>query len=672
MIARLAIAQVRANKAYSAWTCGLITLLVTILTATLALGATQTNLTEEAARISGWDAPHMGYPSVSTGAPINDSPQFTPAEVADAVADASGHEAFAIIRGDLWIEPGTLDTLTVYATMGEGARIPLVEGRAPTAPGEITIAADIAQKQGLEVGDTVTLFSSADPIDSTQISEYRFDVVGLTSAASLPGFDLWLPSAYISWEEAASSSSPVAINWPLDNGDHVHVWHVSVGWTGHVPSLVMLDENWLPALATSFSLPSGSGAWLGAAIMLVIAMIVMGFAVGRSQASARAQWIATVRTLGARRSTVAVAAALEGLIVAALSAVLGLVLGVGLAGATLAFARILVPQPFGTAVVSMHWLLIPVAAISAGAAALIVTAVPAFWATRVAPTAALKPVNDLTEAEISRRMPFFWVLLPVTVGAGLLWLGNEPSAPIGTVVVAGTIATLVGGTMLVIEVLRRIIPATGAMLRKVRSPGALTAGDELIARPRQGTAAAILLAAGVAMVAVWSASTLLDIVQWWLPYDAADVWGSSELWSWARAEVTAFTPIATVVAGAVTLQVVIAAIAASHRAATQSEETARVAMGLARRQRTLTWWWVQWLPQVIGVCVGLAVGLTAVLAITAMRTAPGTMTTSELQSVVGIFSLGCAGVAGAFALLCGAIAAWLTARLGSRAHPHSR
>ena len=76
------------------------------------------------------------------------------------------------------------------------------------------------------------------------------------------------------------------------------------------------------------------------------------------------------------------------------------------------------------------------------------------------------------------------------------------------------------------------------------------------------------------------------------------------------------------------------------------------------------WWWVQWLPQAIGVCVGLAVGLGVVLAITATHTLPYGITANELQRVVGIFSVGCAGAAGAFALVCAAVAAWLTARLG--------
>lgn len=664
MITRLAIAQVRANKAYSVWTCSLITLLVTILTTMLTLGATQTDLARQAERVNGSSAPHVGYPSVSTGAQIADSPSVTPDEVADAVAKASGHEAFAIIYGNLSVVPEDFATLTVYATTGEGARVPVVEGRAPSAPGEIVLAADVARAHGFEVGDSVTLFSSVDTGNVSQIAEHRYVIVGLTAAASLPGFDLWLPSAFISWEEAASPSSPVAFTWELDNGDDVRAWSVSIGWSGHVPALVMLDENWQPALSTSYSLPTGSGAWFGAAIMLVIAMVVMGFAVGRSQASARAQWIATVRTLGARRATIAVAATGEGLIVAGCAAVVGTVLGVALAQATLTLGRLLVPHPFGAAVVSVDWLLVPVAVISAGIAALVVTAVPAFWASRVAPTAALKPVNDLTEAEISRRMPFVWVLVPVAVGAALVWLGNVPSVPIGTVVVTGWIATVVGGVMLVIEALRRIIPAVGAFLSKRRRAGVLTAGDELIARPRQGTAAALLLAAGVALVAVWSANTLLDIVTWWNSGDGDDLWESHELWSWVRADITAFTPVATIVACTVTLQIVIAAIAVSHRAATRHEAAARVAMGLSRRQRTQMWWWVQWLPQAIGVCVGLAVGLGVVLAITATHTLPYGITANELQRVVGIFSVGCAGAAGAFALVCAAVAAWLTARLG--------
>ncbi len=672
MITRLAFAQVRANKAYSAWTGSLITLLVAILTATLVLGATQANLAQETDRVGGWGTPHTGFPNVMTGDVGEESDPVTPDVVAAAINAASGNDALAVIRGDLWTDSSGGDSWTVQALMGEGAYIPLVEGTRPTAAGDIVLAADIARDSGLDVGDMVTLYSGVDGLESADPAAHEYRVVGLAAATSLPGFEVWLPSAYISWDEAAAESSPLTLRWPLDDGHTVQTWLVSIGWTGNAPSLTRWDEGSQWESPASLSLPMASGAWFGAAIMLVTAMVVMGFAVGRSQASARAQWIATVRTLGARRATVAVAAAIEALIVAVGAVVLGLALGVGGAQATLSVARALTPHPFGDAAITMNWIVIPVAVIAAAIAALVVTAVPAFWASRVAPTAALKPVNDLTEAEISRRVPFIWVLAPVTIGAALVWLGNSPAIPIDVVVVAGWIATLVGGVMLVIEVLRRLIPLVGVLLSKRRSPGILSAGDELRARPRQGTASALLLTAGVALVVVWSATKLLDIARWWSPSDSESLRGSSEFWEWVRADVTATTSIVTIVACAVTLQVVIAAIAVSHRGATRAEETARVAMGLAGRQRTVTWWWVQWLPQSLGVILGLVVGLALALSITAMGDPAGLVPMGELRFLAGTFGLGCGAIAGAFALTCGAVTAWLTARLGRGQLRHAR
>ncbi len=672
MITRLAFAQVRANKAYSAWTGSLITLLVAILTTTLVLGATQAELGHDAERVSGWGTPHMGFPNVTTGGVGEESDPVTTAEVAAAIDAASGNRALAVIRGDLWVDSAGGDLWTVHALMGEGAYIPLVEGTSPLTAGDIVLAADVARDTGLDIGDTITLYSGVDGLESADPAAHEYRVVGLAAATSLPGFEVWLPSAYISWDEAAAESSPLTLRWPLDDGHTVQTWLVSIGWTGNAPSLTRWDEGSQWESPASLSLPMASGAWFGAAIMLVSAMVVMGFAVGRSQASARAQWIATVRTLGARRATVAVAAAIEALIVAAGAVVLGLALGVGGAQATLSVARALTPHPFGDAAITMNWIVIPVAIIAAAIAALVVTAVPAFWASRVAPTAALKPVNDLTEAEISRRVPFIWVLAPVTIGATLVWLGNSPAIPIDVVVVAGWIATLVGGVMLVIEMLRRLLPLAGLLLSKRRSPGILSAGDELRARPRQGTASALLLTAGVALVTGWSATKFVDIARWWSPSDSESLRGSSEFWRWVRADVTAMTPVVTVVACALTLQVVIAAIAVSHRGATRAEETARVAMGLAGRQRTRTWWWVQWLPQAIGVVLGLVVGLALTLAIVAMEDPAGLVPMNELRLLVGTFSVGCGGIAGVFALACGAVSAWLTARFGAGRIRHSR
>lgn len=667
MITRLAIAQLRANKTYSLWTGALLTLLVAILTATVVMGATQARLAQDEARINGWGQEYVSSFPVGVGDSFGDMTVYAPDHVAAAVSNATGHSAVAVIRGHLSMDADAARAWSswwsIVAATGEGAWIPVGEGRAPDQPGEIAVAANVARSEGLSIGDTVTLFQLGyDPDGGATTLPYEFRVVGLTSANALPGFDLWTPSAFISWEEAAAVNGPLAEHWTLPSGDESVSWYVTATWTGHVPDLVTMGEPWSDTSGTSLALPGATAAWFGAATMLLIAMIVMAFAVGRSQASARAQWIATVRTMGARRSGVAQAAAVESLILAGCAAVVGAGLGIGAAQAVLSLARAWVREPLGPAVVSLHWGIVPVATVSALIAGLIVAAVPAFWASRVAPTAALKPINDLTEAEISRRVPFVWVVLPVAIGGVLVWLGNLPSMPIDIVVVLGWIATLVGGFALLIETLRRLVPVAGRVLSRRRSPGVLSAGDELIARPRQAVAPALLIAAGIAAVTAWSGLKVFDVASWWTPASGDAPALSPDFWHSVRADATTSASVSTVLACAVTLQVVISAIAVSHRAATRSEETARVAMGLTKRQRTLAWWWVQWLPQLLGAVVGLLVGALSVWAIIATRTPPDFFDPSDLRSAALTFGLSYAALAATVTLVCGAIGSWLTAR----------
>ncbi len=670
MIGRLALAQLRAYRTQSVWTLSLMTLLVAILTATVVMGATQARLEPLQARVSGWDKEFHATPLVGD---LPGQPDLTMDEVVAEVQNNPGHDAVAVISGDMTPIPGpsastpVLEAWRVISSVGEGATIPLASGRAATSHGEIVLAADAARELDAQIGGTVTLYRpdwvSAQGADS--LIGHGFEVVGIAASTSLPGFDIYLPSAYISWEDAADPAGPLAYHWKGSDGSTYTSWTVDVAWNGHIAALAAVASPWSVFGTGDIALPGASIAWFGTAAVLLFAMIVMAFAVGRSQASQRAQWIATVRAMGARRSAIAVSSIAETLVLAGVAFAVGAAGGIGLAQAALTMGRLAAGEPFGPAWVSLHGALLAVAALAALVPALVIATVPAFWASRVAPTAALKPVNELTEAEVSRRVPALWAAAPLLVGAVLVALGTSTSVSILPVVVLGWICVAVGMVAVVVEGHRHLTRWAGRVLSRSSSPARMSAGDELTARPRQSMAPAVLATATVTAAAMWTLREVLSQASWRNLFDDHMVSYGSDFWRDVFTSVTRPTALATAIAGLIVVQVVASAIVWSHRVAARQDDVARAALGLSRRQLTATWWWVAWMPQLLGALVGLV--LAALCGFTALAIADVTPHDAggiaAGAGLVAAITLGaCAAAAAGLAL--GAATSYATARLG--------
>lgn len=670
MIGRLAIAQLRAYRTQSIWTLSLLTLLVAILTATVVMGATQARLAPDEGAIWGWDKEYQAFPLVEEGDAIG-QPDLSMAEVVEAVQTNPGHDAVAVLSGDLTPDPihdtatDFLQSWSVVSSLGDGASLPLTQGRAATSQGEIVLAADSARELGVQIGDIVTLYQPNWTSAGTQPQiPHRFTLVGVAASTTLPGFDLHLPSAYLSWQEAASPDGPLAYHWAGDDGAQFTSWNVSVAWNGYIPALATIANPSRLQGTESISLPGASIAWFGTAAVLLLAMMVMAFAVGRSQASQRAQWIATVRTMGARRGALAVAALAETLLIASVACVVGTAAGIGLAQGALTWGRLAAREPFGSAWVSLHGLLIPVAAIAALVPALVIATVPAFWASRVEPTAALKPVNELTEAEISRRVPAAWAAVPPLVGAGLVVLGTSTSAAILPVVVLGWICVAVGVVVMVIEAHRGLTVLTGRAMARSSRASVMSAGDELVARPRQSVAPAVLATATATAAAMWTLRQVIYQVSWWYPVHDDVASYTRDFWRSALIASTRPTMLATVMAALMVAQIVAAAIVWSHREAARHDDLARAALGLSRRQLAATWWWVAWVPQFLGAVVGVLlaalIGLVAIMLTDVTPVESGGV--SIAGSLVGAVT-GAAAAVAAVGLALGAASAWAVSRL---------
>ena len=134
--------------------------------------------------------------------------------------------------------------------------------------------------------------------------------------------------------------------------------------------------------------------------------------------------------------------------------------------------------------------------------ALIVGAVPAFWASRVEPAAALKPVQDVTNVEVSRRV-WVWPIAVVWAASLVVVMAMTRAAVDGR---AGPLLVLAVGTLLATsvvvanEALRRSLPWHAKRLSRSKRRAVLVAGDAILARPRQATVPAFIVALATTVV----------------------------------------------------------------------------------------------------------------------------------------------------------------------------
>jgi|GEM_PF-2066161 len=703
MMLRLAIAQLRSNRSFTLWTAGLMTILVAILAYIVIAGATQATISRDAAAIYGEDRDSYGSVSFALSPPVQNAvapdaqdgtqgviavpdPGIAPSDFDAALASSKSSDAMAIAQNSLRtspIEQGDAEwwtdgqAINAVALRGNVEIPALAHGVAPAHLGEVTLASNVARRLGVSIGDDLTLYPVGwQPDTRDQGTTPRvMKVVGLAASNDLIGYDVYLPDAYVSWDEVTTPEGVLVSTFVQFDENQLPVrsleGYADVHWTGDDKALDPYRvPGWITPTASGFSLPHATVAWFGAAIALFVAMIVMSFAVGRSQASARTQWVATVRTMGARRAHIVAAATVEALLLAGIAVVVGTGLGVALAQAQLSLARAESPAPFGPSAIAWHWALLPVVIAAAAVVAVVVAAVPAFWAARVAPTAALKPVSDVTETELSRRVPITWLIIPFAIGAALVELtALDFGAPVAAVAILGWIIVIVAGFALVVEVLRTVIAAVGRALSRSRRPSLLTAGDSLATRPRQAVAPALLMAVAVSLLTLWSCIQANSATEYWAPGEGGFSGLDATSLDFLRSNLLGFTTIATITIAALALQLVAAAIITSHRAATSHEAAARRAMGLSRRAEAIALWWQQWLPQAVGVCVGFAVGLIGFVARASVSTSPFTESIWSARFTALGYGAAYSAVVAVAMLAVAAVVALLAARASRAATP---
>lgn len=602
MILRLVRTQLRSEWKSTLLGVGTLALALTLATFSMLVTAT---------RIAHWaDHPlsfesleeHAGYISSTLDEPTREAPLngpisgLSPEEISQLVVEASAYgpvEATAETEATI---QGTDGIITILIPMaGSMSSDYLAVGDEPGS-GEIALNQGIAARFSLEIGDSLTLESIHREVPSSPVS---LTISGLILDGNASPYDAWTPQAIASWEdfEAIQRSLPFFPIVDSTTGDVTLLVSVNVSWSGDNPILLPYYDfdsyhstgqfSWIEA---SNSLSNTTGWTLLSSGIILTCLIAASLSMGRAQAETRTRWSATARVLGASSRTIAAASLVETTIVSVLGVFIGLGAGIGLANLHLLYLKATHPNSILPPSISVPAEILILGAVVGLGLAIVLAAIPAFWASRVAPVAALKPVTPVSEATLSRPVRWWWPLAIAAMGvviAGIVIRIGLDSTGVETVSRFGAGVVIVAGAALLIQIARGLVTVTGKVLSRSRRAWMLAGGDGILTHRRAFTFASLgtLVTGGVA--SWWIASSASTAFEWNETYRG---WGELPLlglgdW-WRLFVADAGTPVFTAVAFAVVAFVAVV-VAASFRQLESKDDSVRGALGLSRRSERL-------------------------------------------------------------------------------------
>jgi len=621
MILQLTREQLRSQKRFVAWTAALLT--VAIALASYAAITTTTQISNELAaqRITGDANTIHGYANsiaggVKRSSDIDGSPLVS-LETVDAQVQAAIDSGSDIqVSRDTYLVAATSYNhaghfLNLVSMTGDYAWDKVLVKGTPPGAGEIAVSRRVATELSIDLGDNVDTYTGMYEVAGESSSSSAGPVTSLTLSGITytPGvgstYGVGLPEAVASWEDSTALAI-AGYGASLDASEGTPIF-TSASWTSATTDLSAFDQQ-DGSYGASARLNASSGVSIAVSVALFIGLIAMSFAVGRSQAQARTSWAATARAMGARRSTVAVATLLETFVVGLAASVFGIVTGWLSVVGDLALIHRSVPDAFlPSAPVVVWWVLGGVLLLGLVIAA-IVGAVPAFWASRVSPVAALKPVSPIIEAEVSRRVSVRGVAIIWGISVVLVWFSgahSDSDQVLAALNILALIAFVVLSFVLTQELLREATPQLGRMLGHSARPWAIAAGDSIVARPRQSAIPALVMTIAAFGGVASATFTYMDnwLVQAMLDNSGEFGWLTSS-YGFSGTTVGVVNSLAATVAVLIAL-----AIFASGSRASLCDDATRGALGMtvadARRARAAHFG----LPLVTGVALGWILGL---------------------------------------------------------------
>ena len=513
---RLAFSQMRASAPRLAAAALTIVLGSAFVATTLLAGAAMTDTTHRAMVASYAEADLVIKAEALSLDDVEELRALPGVQAADPVTNASAEVGSG--TRSLWtsMAPAPDDEGLTVAT--------LQEGRFPETAGEVALVADAADRLRVSTGETLTLGWEEIPqedlaaADSEETAPERtVRIVGLVEPPSsyfVIGPQLFVDTGTFSeWaHEAQATDRPVAteaVALLADGTDPQQARRAMESALPHATVQTVTERaEELTALYTGDeTLLTAVGVGFAAVAMAVAALVIANtFTVLVAQ---RTRTLALLRCVGASARQVRRSVLLEAAVLGLISAAVGLGLSVAVVAGGLRLLSGSADLPLGTDV-----LLTPQIVLTTLLTGLLVTVgaaiVPARLATRVAPLAALQPVEGTPERRAG-RIRVLASAAGVVIGAALLGAavviarsGEEMDVALLALAVG-----VVGGLLALLGVLLGavfVVPELIRLAGKLTGPGvaARTAVANATRHPRRTAATASALLIGVGLVTLMS------------------------------------------------------------------------------------------------------------------------------------------------------------------------
>jgi putative ABC transport system permease protein len=372
------------------------------------------------------------------------------------------------------------------------------QGRPPTTANEASIDESTADREDLEIGGTLRIAGDAG------VKNYR--IVGIqrlgdTSSGGAGTAQLTLPEAQRLTEKEGELDG---ISVQAASG--VSAQELSSRIDRVLPPRVMVETGTQAAARQSEDIKEDLSFFRivllvfgGVALLVGSFLIFNTFSITIAQ---RIRELGMLRTLGASRGQILRGMLLEATVIGVLGSALGVLAGIGFAGALNAIFK-----SFGIDLPNTGTVIEPRTIIVAIVVGLVVTFVaalsPAVRATRVSPMAALLEA-ELPESRTHGRM-FTAVAALLTLGGlalatvGLFGVLGDSGAAAGAVG-AGAVATLLGVSMFSPRLVRPLASVAGWPLEKLRGITGRLARENTVRKPGRTAVTSAALMIGLAVV----------------------------------------------------------------------------------------------------------------------------------------------------------------------------
>jgi putative ABC transport system permease protein len=383
-----------------------------------------------------------------------------------------------------------------------------VDGRDPERPGEIAVSRELADDNGVEVGDQVELETAhgAEPV--TVVGLVNF---GGSGSAGGFGFVTATPADVDRWYDKQGEVVSIAIAAEEGVSDTQLVKAIEAA----VPPDVEVETGEQNAAEEADEISDSINSFLGPALLAFAgaALLVGAFIIFNTfsiSVAERTQEFASLRTLGATRAQVLGSVALEALLIGVIASVAGLFAGLG-------FAKLLAslfdasgfPVPTSGLVLGSRTVML---ALGIGILVTLMASVgPASRATRIPPAMALQEGARLPPGRLSRFAPYVSGLVSIggiaLLAAGLF--GTGPAASRLLSMAIGAVLLFVGLTLVARYIVRPVAGVLGTPLERLSAVIGRLARENAQRNPGRTalTAAALMVGLGlVVFVAVFTSS----------------------------------------------------------------------------------------------------------------------------------------------------------------------